>query len=228
MRILFSLLFFLFLVLPLVSAQEITTDDITIPFNQLYDVKRQCFNNGTFCSSTATCNLTIINADGHADVANLEMTNQIAFHNRTILVNALGIGTGTMVCEDSGGDLDGKNFDQFRVEVTGDGLKFQVFPYQFFILIIGIFGIGLGKWKEDLGLLQIMGAIIVMIFGVITLFPGYAGINYSNLSGQSLGIASLGIGFWFMIEQSFSLSRQVESFQQDDDGRDLDDGRFHG
>lgn len=228
MRILFSLLFFLFLVIPLVSSQEITTNDITVPFNELYDVKRQCFNNGSFCSTSATCNLTIINSAGHADVANLEMTNQNAFHNRTILINALGIGSATMTCEDSGGDLDGKSFDQFRVEVTGDGLKFQVFPYQFFILIIGIFGIALGKWKEDLGLLQIIGSIVVMIFGVVTLFPGYAGINYSNLIGQSLGVASLGIGFWFMIEQSFSINKQVETYQQDDDGRDFNDGRFHG
>ena len=73
--------------------------------------------------------------------------------------------------------------------------------------------------KEDLRLFQHVGAMMVMVFGVITLFPGFSGINYTNLQGQALGFSTIGLGFYFLIENFFSRDKQVESFDQEDDGR---------
>ncbi len=63
--------------------------------------------------------------------------------------------------------------------------------------------------------------MIVLIVGVITLWPGYSFINYSNLQGQAIGYSSIAFGLYFLINDSFSRDKQTDKFSQDveDDGR---------
>jgi len=217
-KILGTLLLFL-IVVPLVSAQEV----ITIPFNQEYDLKRFCFNNGTYCSASAICNLSIYYPHGNPLVNNQVMTNNVSFHNYTLFasqINRLGDHIAQMSCIDSAGDIVGNGFQTFTLKVTGDGFQKDKFPLEFVILGFGILLIIVGKMKEDLSLFQHVGAIIIMVFGVITLYPGYGNINYSNLTGQSLGFGTIGLGFWFMIERFFARDEQMEYYDsQPEEGR---------
>ncbi len=217
------ILILLALVMPLVIAEEV----ITIPFNQEYDLKRQCFNNGTYCSSATVCNLTVNYPSGVNLVNNVLMTNQISFYNYTfpaVNISQFGRHISSVTCVDTGGDIHGNGFDTFIIEVTGDGGTERQFPIQIVFGLIGIALIVVGQFKEDLRIFQTFGGIMLMIFGVITLFPGYSGINYSNLMGQGLGMSGIGLGFYFLIERSFSRNKQAESFDQEFE----DDGRFHG
>jgi hypothetical protein len=222
-----SLLFLFVLVLlfaPVVSAANVDAE-FTVPFNQKYDLKRQCYNNGTYCSSSAVCNATVFYPNGNTLISNSEMTNQIAFHNYTFAqgdLNQLGLYKTGITCNDPSGDIIGNAFNDFFFEVTGDGQQSSPFPYQIGIAVLAFALIVVGKINEELGFLQIMGSIAMVIFGVVTLWPGYSGINYSNLMGQGIGAIALGIGFWFMIENSFSRDKQAERFTQENDGR------FHG
>jgi hypothetical protein len=112
------LLFALVLVaLPLTQAQE-----LTFKVNEEIDLKRPCFNNGTFCSATAVCNITIMYPDGSTVINNQEMTNQVSFHNVTVnftLNNQKGTHENFMTCCDAGRCGD----DTFDYTVTGTGFE---------------------------------------------------------------------------------------------------------
>lgn len=204
---------FIFLALPLAIAQE----DPTFQFNKEFDLKRPCSDSGFFCDSTYQCNITLIYPDGNLLVNNQIMTNQVSFRNITILQpnnKQLGIIKGIESCNNV--TLAGLN--TFDVIITANGKKFQAFPNEFFIIILGLVMIGAGFVTERLRLFKHLGGILLMISGVITLFPGYNFINYSTLLGKSLGAILIGLGFYFLIEDSFSRDKQEEAYG---DGRPL-------
>ncbi|KKN20293.1 hypothetical protein LCGC14_0937050 [marine sediment metagenome] len=206
----------------LVGSFVVAEVELTIPFNQEFDLKRQCFNNGTFCSSQAVCNTTILYPDGTILTDNQEMTNQNSFHNLTLTnfnISQLGIMFTTMICDDPGGQIIGSNFDTFEIEVTGDGSAFRTFPLEFSIIAFAFLLIGVSYTNDRLRLFRTVGGLLAMAMGVVTLFPGYANLNYSTLPGLGVGLTTIGLGFFFLISDSLSYDRQVETFQQSDDGR---------
>ena len=69
----------LILALPLITAQG-----INLVQNQVGDVKFPCYFNGTFCSGSATCNVTITYSEGDLIVNNTLATNQLTYHNVTL------------------------------------------------------------------------------------------------------------------------------------------------
>ena len=219
----FSFLF-LFLVAPMISAQQ----DINYEFNKKYDFKRTCLNNGTFCSGATACNVTITRPNGDLLVNNQQMTNQVSFHNFTvsnIQNNILGVHPYIMSCTDgtsSGGQTG-------NIIITADGKAFQIFPIQLVFAIFAMFFISIGLFNEKFRLFKHMGSIVLSIFGIVTLFPGYSFINWTTLVGKGIGFSSIALGFYFLIEDSFSRDNQDEYYQsQRPRGDDLEDGRFHG
>ena len=146
------------------------------------------------------------------------MTNNISYHNVTVLQsqnNKLGLHQASMVCCDNGDCGD----STFTIDITGDGNRLNTFPLEFSVFILGFVLIVTGKLKRDLQLLTNVGAIIIFVMGVFTLYPGYAQLNFSTLMGKVVGFGGIGAGFYFMIEQVFSKDRQVETYDQHDDGR---------
>jgi hypothetical protein len=192
--------------------------DYTFPYNTEYDIKRPCFNNGTFCQSSFTCNVTYLYPDGSVVLDNVQMTRTATYYNVTItqsLNNKLGVYQGIMSCTDgtvSGGDT-------FEAEVTADGFKSIPFPWQFAIFGLGFILIASGKVNRDLSLFQTAGSVIIFLMGIITLYPGYSGINYSTLMGLGLGTIGIAGGGYFMIEGSLSRDKQVDTYDYQDDGR---------
>ncbi len=207
--------------LPIVYAEV----ELTIPFNQEFDLKRPCFNNGTFCSSSAVCNITITYPDGDILTNNQQMTNQNSFHNVTLTnlnISQLGIMPVVMVCDDPTGAVNGSAQDTFEIEVTGDGFRGLPFPLQFSVIALAFILIFISFFDDRMKLFRIIGGLMLMGMGVVTLFPGYANFNYSTLQGQILGISIIGLGLFFTIQDSLSFDRQVDHVDQ------ADDGRFHG
>lgn len=204
------------------SEIELDNQVITAQFSQGYDLKRTCSNNGTYCSTSAVCNLTVISPNGNIVVSNAKMTNQLSFHNKTFTennLNQLGRHYSSMTCTDSGGAISGSGMKNFYLDITADGKPYQSFPSELYILLLGLILIVLGKIKKELSSMQNIGAIILMIVGIITLYPGYSFINYSTLLGQTIGITSVGLGFWFLIERGMSHDTQTKNYDADDDGR---------
>ena len=201
--------------------------ELTIRFNQEFDLKRPCFNNGTFCSAQAVCNATIIYPNGNLLTNNQQMTNQNSFHNVTftnINISQLGIMPVVIVCDDSAGAINASGTDTFEIEVTGGGFKGLTFPLEFSIIAFAFILIGVSYTTDKLRLFRYVGGLLAMGMGVATLYPGYANLNYSTLQGLAVGVSTIGLGFFFLISDSFSFDRQVDHYDQADDGRfhDLD------
>lgn len=205
---------FLVLALPAVSAEI----EVRFPFNTDVDLKQACFNNGTYCSSLANCNISVLYPNGEILVNNIMMTNQVSFHNISFektQIRRLGIYNADMTCKD--GTVHGK--ETFQIEVTADGAPSEPFPMQFSIIILGVIMIAVGKIDTKYSMFQTLGAIIVFVMGVVTVYPGYSFINYSNLAGQVIGFVGIGMGFFFLVEPYFSFDEQVENYDQADQGR---------
>ncbi len=211
------LFFILLLVLPVVTAGI----EATFEFNKEFDLKRPCFNEGRFCSASATCNMTIIHPDGSLMIDNSIMTNSVSYFNVTVLIGQnfqMGIHPAISVCCD-GVDCD---YDFFDIEITADGKPSKTLPTQFIMIILGFALVGVGFIKERLRLFKSVGAIILLIMGVITLYPGFSFINWSTLMGKVLGFSCIALGFYFMVESSFSRRKQGDSYDQEEE-EDLDD-----
>jgi hypothetical protein len=138
------------LVLPLVSA-DVYEAETNISLTQ------SCYNNGTYCSGSAVCNISVFSPTGEVLVNNLEMTNQNAFFNYTLSdsnTSEFGDYEYRIMCEDSGLS----NFGIFAFEVTPSGTSpttahaiFYVIAFIFsivFFLLALLGGIKL-PWKNN-------------------------------------------------------------------------------
>jgi hypothetical protein len=102
--------------------------------------------------------------------------------------------------------------------VTANGFEPEPFPAQFSIILFSFLLIAAGLVKERYRLFQYMGSILILIMGVLTLYPGYSFINWTTLTGLSLGTILLGVGFYFLLEPAFSREEQEEHFEPEQGG----------
>ncbi len=215
-RIVLTLLFILVLATT-VTAQQILDEQIpSFQYNEEFDLKRACFNNGFFCGSGFTCNITLLYPDGQVLVNNQVMTNQGSYRNITVSKESnqqLGFIQGIESCSNS----TSAGPDTFTIAITGDGKPFQIFPQQFFIIIFSLALVVIGLIQEKLRMFKHLGSIMMMIMGIITVYPGYSFINYSTLLGKGVGFVLIGLGFYFLIEDSFSRNKQEDGFDSQND-----------
>lgn len=113
---------------PLISSQEIYKRGEEI------DLKQPCYNNGTYCESTAACNITVtrIFPNNTLMFDNQLMTNQIAYHNYTVASIETGI-LGEYVYDISCCQGDVCDASSFEFEITGSGGGFTTQTVQFYI-----------------------------------------------------------------------------------------------
>ncbi len=185
------------------------------------DIKIVCINAG-FCTSSAQCNVSIFSPTDVVLLDGVEATQStsLAFHNITLnstQTSQLGTYAVAGFCKD-GSVTQVVDFD---FDVTANGEPFQEFPTAFVIIILGIVFVILGLFNEKLRLFKHMGAIVLMVMGVITLFPGYSFINWTTLIGKVMGFSLIALGFYFLIEDSFSRDEQDEYFTQRGGGDDF-------
>ncbi len=211
----------LLVLIPLVSSQE---DVTSFTFKQGEDVNFSfvCLTpTNDYCSTTTQLLMTLEKSSQSGGnlilLSNHSLTGNPTFFNTTLPTLETGKYSAIIISP-------GSNFNesQFTYLVNDTGRNENVFPIQFSILGLGLLLIIVGKFREDLSMLQHIGSMMVMVMGVSTLYPGYSGLDGSNIQGLALGSSSVAIGFWFLIERSFSRKKQDENFTQDaveDDGR---------
>lgn len=170
--------------------------------------------NNEYCTSTTILTISIEDPEGLNAFDNSTMTPNPTFYNHTLPTNKIGDYSVIIVAP---GDANATT--EFSYEVSPIGRNLDVLPVQLIILFGGFIIIVIGKLREDLRLFTLLGSMLTIIMGLLTLYPGYEGIDYSTLLGLGLGTVSLGIGFYFLIESSFSREVQVDTYQQNEDGR---------
>ena len=120
-----------------VDAQE--TPDLIFGFNEEFDLKISCENNGSYCSSSSQCNVTVAYPNGALLLDNAALTSNVSYHNITvpsIINNETGPHTATSVCCD-GPDCAVKTF---TVQITKTGTILETSESVIFlILTIAIF-----------------------------------------------------------------------------------------
>lgn len=215
----FLFLFLFLLVVPLVYAGEFP--DPTFQVNTKAEIIRACSDRGFPCGSNFECNLTLSYPNGEIMLDSQKMTNNGSYRNITIpqgLNNKLGYHQAIMTCN----NVSNAGTDIFNVVVTADGEPYQTIPFKFLLIVFGFLLMVPGLISKDLTIFKWIGAVVVFISGVLTLYPGYSFVNWSTLAGKTIGVVSIGGGFFLLIMDSFSRDKQVERFSQ------TDDGRFHG
>lgn len=124
-------------VLPMVSAQE--EPKFVTKVGVELDYKDNCFNNGTFCTSTSLCNLTVFYPNSTILLNNQPMTNQLSFHNFTFTgeeINVVGFYQSIVICKD--GSVEGADTPTFFASVTGNILT-EAEAKLYILLTIAIF-----------------------------------------------------------------------------------------
>ena len=199
---------------------------LTFQQNEEVDVRIVCINAG-FCSSTTNCNVSIFAPNQEILLSGIQATPtaNLASYNFTLnstQTSQLGQYSVGGFC------LDGSvtNIIDFTFDITADGKPFEAFPNQFAVILLGFLLIAFGLLNVRYTLLKHTGSIILMVMGVLTLFPGYNFINHTTLFGVALGSILVGIGFWFLIEDSFSRTKQEERFNQDQGQSEVDEEEF--
>jgi len=82
-----------------------SADELVFKQDTVVDLKIPCFNNNSFCSASATCNITILYPNGSVLDNNRLMSNHITYHNYTLNRSQtviLGIYTTSITCIDGG------------------------------------------------------------------------------------------------------------------------------
>ena len=98
----FAIMFF---ALSLIGTAYAATDTVQVSdvfkINQQVNYAKPCFNNGTYCSASATCNYTITGPNNLLLVNNKKATNQISVYNYSITPRDIGIYKVDMTCIDT-------------------------------------------------------------------------------------------------------------------------------
>lgn len=94
-----------------VSAEQVFKQNENVNF------KVPCYNNNTYCSTAAKCNITIQSPTTVAIANNVAMTNSYSYHNITITPTSFGTYSWDVVCVD--GTVRGYGQGTFKVNPSG-------------------------------------------------------------------------------------------------------------
>jgi len=183
----------LLLVLPLVIADE-QDYDYVFKVHQEIDLKRPCWNNGTYCSPAAICNLTTLYPNGTALLSNEKMSNSISYFNMTLKPQATGLFFNLMTCHD--GDQYGSETFYFKVNPTGDSRSISL-PLILLIASLSFFVIGIVVKNPIVGFID---GVLFLITGIYVMIYGFA--DLANLYTRTIGIVSIGLGLIISVVSS--------------------------
>lgn len=211
-KILFAL--FLITLLPLVVAD---TQDLPVlnlkafPQDKQINLIMDCSN----CTSAALCNITRLNYPNSSLVMSNVIMDDVSFppsFNKTVpQLRQFGWYNGNMRCTENGMSGD----RQFEFEITADGNPSQDYPIILVIMVLGALILTFGLTFGNIFLLKYVGATLLTITGLLTIYPGYNYINSTNLLGLAIGTVSIGLGIFFFFYDS--IEGGMNSEQEDEE-----------
>lgn len=193
---------FLFLFSLTSAAIDKSEVDDVFQVNEVIPYSKLCINNGTYCSSSATCNFTFYDLD-NTILVNNELGIQIGVNGsslwqRNITYTRTGVYQIDMVCIDGGR----AGAATFYAQVTGSGLNDTTWFYGI-ILILSLGVISLGFYMED-SPITILGTFGLYFLGLYILFNGIAGVK-DSVTTWGTGLIVLGIAFYISTRATYEL-----------------------
>ena len=200
---LFLLVFFLFFVNFVSAAVDTNIVDDVYQVNEKIRYTKSCINNGTYCSSTASCNFTIYDSDGSSLLANNVVGDNVGTggaslweHNITFIKT--GVFQIDMVCDDNG-EFGSRTM---YAQVTGSGDN-NTFNFYILILVLTLGFILIGFYKED-AIITLLGSFGLYFFAFEILFNGIAGMKDLTTT-WALGLITLGFAMYISVRSAHSL-----------------------
>jgi len=121
-----------------------------------FNLNIPCYNSGSYCSATATCNITIIDPQVNTLVNNKQMTNSGSYHNITINPTVVGDYQTYVMCTD-GSD---SNYNSFIFQVNNVGREIEnvqpMLLFYVFLIVIILFFLSLAVKYDSPMILPLM------------------------------------------------------------------------
>jgi len=193
------MLFLLVFITTFVSAAD--TVAYTYKVSNEINVKNPCFNNGTYFSSGATCNITIFDTLNALIVNDQGMTNQLNFFNYTMdngnVTWPQGRYRATMVCLDGG-----KGGSQtFLFDINSNGQSTNTNLTIFIVLALASVLILLAALLVENEYLGFISGALFVVTGLFVIIYGIG--NWSNMYTDAVGWVTLGLGLLFLLAAAY-------------------------
>lgn len=192
------ILFFFTFFIPLTSA---AVDNVQVSdnfkINSMINFYKPCVYNGTYCSSSTTCNFTIKNPNGLIISDNLigSYNSSNGESNISINFDSLGIWNIKQTCCDV--PSRGCGTQSYLIQITGSGFNDNL-NFYIIILIISSGMVLLGILKRD-AVVSIIGSFGFIILSLYSFINGIAGIR-DVVYSRSISILVLGLAFYISIK----------------------------
>lgn len=189
LKVFMFLMLFVFCV-SLASAQDIR---FIAKQNTNFDIKEPCYNNGTYCSGSASCNLTVWMPNSQDVIINgAKMTNQVAFHNYTLNethTQNVGEYEASITCTD--GALS--NFDSFAFKITPSGHIYEDGEATIYAIALGsmllfVFFFILISWMTQTPGVKLFFLLVSFVLVILSAGTVRALLDYTSLSGGIINI----------------------------------------
>lgn len=195
------LMAFLFLISLNFVTSTVDTEDVqdTFKINEIITYSKACFNNGTYCSSSAVCNYTFFRPnDNSVLINNVQASNNGSNHNITLFFDTLGQWQIDMVCHD--GSLQGS--ETFYAQVTSDGTNTSI---MFLIIIFAIaFLLVLGGFLIPDAWITILGSFLGIFLGIWIIRNGIAGVQNLNIT-YAVGLILMFVSSYIAIASAWEM-----------------------
>ena len=173
------------MVVGFVSAEE-------YPINNPIEYSKVCINNGTYCSPTTTCYLTLKDKNNKVILSSAQMNYANNLTNYTIPARSdLGKYYSTIVCCDNG--KCGSEDYTFEVTSTGDNRNNSLL---YLLLIAASLVFIFGYFTHNVWFVYISG-IMFLITGVYSIMYGFN--NIRDTFTDTIGYVSIGFGILFFV-----------------------------
>ena len=158
-----------------------------------------CINNATVCTASATCNISVLYANGSVYLSSRAMTNSGTYFTYTLTdTSVTGVYTEKVFCAD--GSFHGYGTDTFRITSDGNSGD-STFLFMGFA-ILGFLVMVLGIWTQNRILLFISG-LMISVSGVYVLINGFMDANTEWTKMMSYVV--IGIGLIFTVVSAYEL-----------------------
>ncbi len=222
------------LIIPLVSA-------LIYEEGSVIDLKIPCFNNGTFCSGSAICNLTVLYPDYTILIDKVAMENKGTYHNYTLnTTHSSTVGEHSIITSCTDGAYSGQSTFTYEITPTGQeitssqglvsiGLIMSIIFLSFIFCFYG------HKFSESPKLFPIalFFMCISLFLGVYTLHLGYIftrdilfplsgeGAQFKMYIGIMWGLMAVAfVGMLFLLIKTWKEAQRAASIKKYGDGYD--------
>lgn len=172
--------------------------------NNVVDIREPCYNNGTYCSASAYCNISIWNPNQNIIISGATMDNNGAYHNyslNTTQTSLIGLYEASITCTDN----SLSSFNNYWFKLTPSGETADSGEATILLVILGVM-VGFAAfflvvaWLTQQDGVRLFFILLAFIMGILSTGTIRILLQYTSLSG---GIINLVTAMIFIVTITF-------------------------